>query len=350
MRGINVNTQTAQSEQVVYSIGALHRVHSVRPAGPTRFTKCSGFSLLEMAVVLAVIGVLLSGSLSLYSEQSRHHKWKASAVKLGFVKNTLQQFSRTHHYLPCPDTDGDGLENRVGGFHCQSAMGKLPFLTLGVTAQGARDAWGHGFLYAVPHNAIVATNMRDCPRDPACFFNKDAPPRFDLTTLPTHASANTPSGFKGLKVCTALPCTANTSGAQVEADDAIVVLVALNENGGRTPIVGTAEALNQAESRFFVQATASRDPFFDDHIQVISANSLKSRHQTKVTVRIHHALPSFPVLPFLDDSESLGLNAPSHVVFGSELSQLNTLNKLSGEKKANHDHITTVSRWFYRDR
>jgi prepilin-type N-terminal cleavage/methylation domain-containing protein len=51
----------------------------------------------------------------------------------------------TRHYLPCPDTDGDGRENRTGSA-CTSPYGLFPWVDLGTAAQ---DAWGNRLYYSV---------------------------------------------------------------------------------------------------------------------------------------------------------------------------------------------------------
>lgn len=52
------------------------------------------------------------------------------------------------HYLPCPDTDGDGAENRATppGTGCSQPRGYFPWRDLGT---GSQDAWGNRLLYAV---------------------------------------------------------------------------------------------------------------------------------------------------------------------------------------------------------
>lgn len=48
-------------------------------------------------------------------------------------------------HLPCPDTDGDGMENRTGTA-CASVEGDLPWVDLGVAEN---DSWGNHYRYRV---------------------------------------------------------------------------------------------------------------------------------------------------------------------------------------------------------
>jgi hypothetical protein len=56
------------------------------------------------------------------------------------VSLTLQ-----HPYLPCPDTDNDGKENRTGSA-CSTTNGLFPWVDLGTAAQ---DAWGNRLHYSL---------------------------------------------------------------------------------------------------------------------------------------------------------------------------------------------------------
>lgn len=49
-------------------------------------------------------------------------------------------------YLPCPDTDNDGKEDREGSGACTAPAGLFPWVTLGTARQ---DAWGNRIRYAV---------------------------------------------------------------------------------------------------------------------------------------------------------------------------------------------------------
>jgi hypothetical protein len=60
-------------------------------------------------------------------------------------------FAMTHQiagqpYLPCPDTVGDGIENRDAAGICASEEGLFPWVTMGTASQ---DAWGNRLRYRV---------------------------------------------------------------------------------------------------------------------------------------------------------------------------------------------------------
>jgi len=114
-----------------------------------------GFSLVEMAIVLVVLGLLLGGVLSPLSARQEQNRREKNTGLLEKARDALIGFAIVNGRLPCPDTDlagnpGSGLENTG----CPStsgtfARGRLPWATLGVV--GEYDAWGapHEFNYVV---------------------------------------------------------------------------------------------------------------------------------------------------------------------------------------------------------
>ena len=100
-----------------------------------------GFSLIEVAIVLLILGILLGGMttpLMVYEDQRRTREAK---VRLGRAEAALLSFAVTYGRLPCPTYEPDpaavgyGLEDcRVTGIE-----GYLPWRTLGMTETGP---WG----------------------------------------------------------------------------------------------------------------------------------------------------------------------------------------------------------------
>lgn len=110
-----------------------------------------GFTLTEMAVVLVIVALLIGGMILPMAAQQDIRNNAETRQLLSDVGEALYGFAASHAatdskpYLPCPDTDGDGVENRTGNA-CTNPEGGLPWATLGI---GRTDAWGNGLRYRV---------------------------------------------------------------------------------------------------------------------------------------------------------------------------------------------------------
>ncbi len=107
-----------------------------------------GFTLIELAVVIAIVALLLGALLVPLATQIQGRNVKETRESLAEIKEALMGYAMTQGRLPCPDTNAtpDGLENDPCGVLPQSSEGFLPYLDLGVPAT---DAWGRVFRYAV---------------------------------------------------------------------------------------------------------------------------------------------------------------------------------------------------------
>jgi prepilin-type N-terminal cleavage/methylation domain-containing protein len=120
-----------------------------------------GFSLIEMAIVLTILGFLLGAFLlPLQAQRNIASQLKTEAI-LEDAKKALIGFAQTHGHLPCPATangsgvfpDDTGTVNANTNGVCVVQTGFLPAKTLGlqpIDRQGyALDAWHHRIRYAI---------------------------------------------------------------------------------------------------------------------------------------------------------------------------------------------------------
>jgi len=107
-----------------------------------------GFTLIELAVVIAIVGLLLGALLIPLATQYQGRNIKQTRESLADIREALLGYAVTQGRLPCPDTDRDGLENPCGGVGNISDVveGFLPWQDLAIPAT---DAWGRIFRYAV---------------------------------------------------------------------------------------------------------------------------------------------------------------------------------------------------------
>ena len=127
-----------------------------------------GFTLVEMAVVLFILGLLIAGLLGPLETQLEARDRRQTLDTMEVILDALYGYAITNRRLPCPNTDGDGVEQLdtdingtddydaftgpaldaivASGGDCINEEGFVPWVTLGVK-QG--DAWGNRFTYRV---------------------------------------------------------------------------------------------------------------------------------------------------------------------------------------------------------
>jgi prepilin-type N-terminal cleavage/methylation domain-containing protein len=128
-----------------------------------------GFSLVEMAVVLVVLGLLLGGLLMPLGqtlEQTRRSKAKA---QLREVLDALYGFALAHRRLPCPADPaapgylpGQATPDAAGP--CSRGHGFVPGRTLGLNGSFnedglLRDPWGNPLRYTVTGVTAFTTDI-----------------------------------------------------------------------------------------------------------------------------------------------------------------------------------------------
>ncbi|NOT98305.1 MAG: type II secretion system protein [Sideroxydans sp.] len=229
-----------------------------------------GFSLLEMAVVLTIVGVLLAGLLPTLSSQVEQRRTSETNKQLEEIRQALLGFAISNGRLPCPATStSNGVEGPSGGGACTNSFnGFVPAVTLGLSntdPQGfAIDGWSNRIRYAV-----TTANSN-------AFTTSNAMSSIGMGTL-------TPN----LYVCaSATGITANNCGTSTSlATNAVAVIYSLGKNRA-TGGAGADELANPNPNstnndRVFI----SHDPSpsgtangeFDDIVTWLSPNTLFNR-------------------------------------------------------------------------
>ena len=117
------------------------------------FRKYSGFTLVEMAIVLVILGFVLSALLLPLRAQREQAAQIQTNNTLALAKQALLGFAQARGRLPCPATAASGVEAAPIAGICNPQVGDFPAITLGiqpVNAQGfVEDAWNNRIKYAV---------------------------------------------------------------------------------------------------------------------------------------------------------------------------------------------------------
>ena len=125
--------------------------------------RARGFSLVELSIVVLVIGIVLTMGIGAWTANLENQAHAATAQRQAAIKEALTGYLRRNSRLPCPDTDftaPDGVENRTTAGDpttaCSAAFGILPYTTLSLARDAARDGWGSFFSYHVSNANITA--------------------------------------------------------------------------------------------------------------------------------------------------------------------------------------------------
>ena len=136
------------------------RARALRALNPA-YIRGGGFTLVEMAVVLVIIGLLLGGLLIPLSTQMENDRRKETQATLAAIREALIGYAVINGSLPCPDTNGDG---QPGPGACGSGANQtnVRFLPYGLLGVAETDAWGRRWIYAV-HGAYTVPFNTDTP-------------------------------------------------------------------------------------------------------------------------------------------------------------------------------------------
>lgn len=217
-----------------------------------------GFTLVEMAVVLVLFGIVASMGLKMVNATLDNSAYSDTKAKQERIKTALISYLRTNGRLPCPDMTTDqtnasyGLQDRSGSVDsaCTAIAGVFPWRDLQLSRSDVTDGWGNFFTYHVANSV-----------------------RPDLINW-TSRTVGTPFDINQLSISPAITVFTinerNGGTSSTIATNAVVVIISHGKNGlgartvkGTTntaPAAGTDEAVNATVN----SATFYRSPYNED--------------------------------------------------------------------------------------
>lgn len=245
------------------------------------YRKLGGFTLVEIAMVLMIIGLLLGGLLPTLSSQMETRQIVETRKQMEDIREAITGFMLINGRLPCPaqatiptGSNNAGGEATVGtacsckgasgndnmiawasGVACTdtSATGVLPWITLGI---GETDAWGRRFTYR------VSTEFADLNSAPLATFTLSSVGVQKVYQNAADAAADT---NKVITPTVFLSHGKNGYGAYQQQGNQLA--------GG-----GTEESENSDNDNKFISKDYSND--FDDIVLWLSPNTLINRMVT----------------------------------------------------------------------
>lgn len=123
------------------------------------FIKNKGFTLVEIAIVVLIFGLIIGGIMGPLKTQLDNLDRKEAESLIDATKQAMIGFAIRNGRLPCPDTNGDGQENKPGA-NCTNSSGTVPWALLGVPSL---DAWNQPLTYRVDTSFADDTDGTGCP-------------------------------------------------------------------------------------------------------------------------------------------------------------------------------------------
>jgi len=253
------------------------------------YKKEIGFSLIELSIVLGILGLVFVGFTSGIGSFKHSENINESQTNLANIKKQVLNFGVINKYIPCPDTDGDGLENRDASV-CHDTKGNVPYLDIGLKESDVEDAWGNKIRYAVNTDTVNPALICDKTSAASMFCNAGSVSAgaavgtfwFNAVDTPPFTSNR---GDGNYYICNdkATTCSGTPPSKNLESDTASVVLVAFNEDGAKTlnncGATTGATHENCDVDLYYQQAARSYSDsnFFDDVITSISGNEIKAK-------------------------------------------------------------------------
>lgn len=134
----------------------------------------AGFTLIEMAIVLVIIGLIVGAGVTTIVPILQSSKVNDATAKLNKIADALLVYGMRYACLPCPangalatgganngqSLDGGGAAVAAGACTanvCTTANGVVPWLALGLAEADITDPWGNRISYQLSANNTVTT-------------------------------------------------------------------------------------------------------------------------------------------------------------------------------------------------
>ena len=267
-----------------------------------------GFSLVEIAVVLIIVGLALGTGIAIFQARVEQAQIDTTRTRAEAIRQALVAHVARTYRLPCPAapglvsgaagynveqgggtaacTTGSGLVNNVGGAPPLGvSRGTVPCTTLGLTEETCLDAWGSRFTYFVSNAATTLTVLTVSGMQGTMTVHRVTP---TSAATPLHGLA--PTGNQ-LNACST---TAGDNSCNLAAV-AVIISHGANQGGGFPP--GSAVAMATG------QASIYETPNFNNDIRFFQNEYVKDK--TNAFDDILVAIPARDIISTLSQNNTL---------------------------------------------
>ncbi len=264
--------------------------------------KNSGFTLIEIAIVLIIVTILLGYTMAMVPVQQDIKQYRQADAEMNRIIESLYAFSQVNGYLPCPAWEVVGVTSN--GFECRDIdgtaancdaappvpatdtcdiwFGYVPGKTLGIEGKYSDsglllDPWGQAYRYQITDDDVGVASTNADFVTPGEIQAESVAGGVGLSVLgPDLEVCNTDatSGSAG----TELTCA---SAPQTVVNTLPAVILSTGKDGADTSIswVQLENLDNSTNDRVFIK-TSRRDVSgeeFDDLVKWVSPNILYSK-------------------------------------------------------------------------
>lgn len=178
-------------------------------------TEQQGFTLVELAVVIVIVGLVMGGILATIKPILFQSRLTATEANMNRMIDVVSAYAQRNNRIPCPaDPDQSAAAQpygaEIGSGAAGSAVGScppggpvegiVPFLTLGLDPDDVRDGWGNFVTYRVSpvfaldtaaaaeihkrcrtNGVWVSVSNRNPSKARFCCTNRTVPPATDIS-------------------------------------------------------------------------------------------------------------------------------------------------------------------------
>lgn len=121
----------------------------------------NGFSLIELAIVLAVIGLFVGGAIGAYGRWAEKQRYEQAVEDIEIAKKAIIGYAISNGFLPCSDISSaiEGNEDRTGGQCTALAAGEFRVLPYADLSVEGFDPWGTVYRYRAHPNYSDSANL-----------------------------------------------------------------------------------------------------------------------------------------------------------------------------------------------